>query len=207
MNQSLPPLRRIVQRPIVPVQSMRVEKSRNKTTSRHVFKLDTFNVPKIGFGAPSSSLNNSRYDQRSRRSASPATDGAGFGFSSTLPLNSVNSISGFKYGQSSNPSALASVTNRVNAINKHQEKVSSVANSAFYKAAASSFNDSSPSVVNIAASTVRNKQKLTISCDNENSSSSNEQTDEDMEQSTEQHEEEEEESLPIAMPEATKMEN
>ncbi|KAM8708512.1 hypothetical protein ACLKA7_015483 [Drosophila subpalustris] len=186
MNQSLPPMRRIVQRPIVPVQTMRVEKSRNKAASRHVFKLDTFNVPKIGFGAPSHSLNNnhnSRFEQRNRRNASPAPEGSGFGFSaSKMPLNSVNSISGFKYGQSSNPSALASVTNRVNAISKHQEMVSSLANSAFYKAAASSYNDSSPSVVNVAASTVRNIQKSTAtSSDNEMSTSSSDQNEEDAE--------------------------
>jgi len=60
MNQSSPPMRRFVQRPIVPVQSMRVEKSRNRAASRHVFKVNEFNVPKIGFGLPSSSLDTKR---------------------------------------------------------------------------------------------------------------------------------------------------
>ncbi|XP_060655221.1 LOW QUALITY PROTEIN: uncharacterized protein LOC132790633 [Drosophila nasuta] len=199
-------MRRMIQKPIVPVQTLRVEKSRNRTASRHVFKLDTFNVPKVGFNAPSMqgpTLHNAR------RSASP---GSGqLGFAATLPLNAVNSISGFKYGQSGNHSALASVTSQANAITKQQELVSTLANSAFYKAAASSFNNANPSVVNTAAKTVRSKQQQQQLQQAESDHSESEQVDEDVEQSTDQQDEDEESSASsssdISKPEATKMEN
>ncbi|KAH8405016.1 hypothetical protein KR222_004361, partial [Zaprionus bogoriensis] len=149
-------VRRPAYRPVVPMQSLRVEKSQNRAPPRHIFKLDTFNVPKLGYAAPV--VGNHRSDQRERRNASAA---AGLGFAAGYPpLSAVNSISGFKYGQNSNPSPLAAVTSQVNAINRQQEMVSSLANSAYYKAAASSFNNADPNVVNIASSTMRgSKQK------------------------------------------------
>ncbi|KAH8370613.1 hypothetical protein KR093_004360, partial [Drosophila rubida] len=190
-------MRRLVQKPVVPVQTMRVEKSRNRAPPRHVFKLDTFNVPKVGFNIPASSM--SAQHQRPRRAGSP---GAPLGFAATLPLNAVNSISGFKYGQSANPSALVSIASQVNAHSKQQEIVSSLANSAFYKAAASSFNNASPSVVNVAVNTVRNKQQQQqqhqqtqqqqpqVECEQVES----EQVDEDVEQASNDHHEEDDET-------------
>lgn len=135
---------------IVPIQTMRVEKSFNRSPSRHAFKLDNYNVPKIGFRDATASLNSSvayRTDQRSRQGA--------FGFIAPKHLGVRNNIS-LKYGNS-NPSALASVTSQVNAIYKQQESVSSLANSTFYKAASSSFNSINPSVVNMAAKTLNSR--------------------------------------------------
>ncbi|XP_030567558.1 uncharacterized protein LOC115767419 isoform X1 [Drosophila novamexicana] len=143
-----PPIR-VMRRPIVPVQTMRVEKSINRNPSRHTFKLDTFNVPKIGFRDSNMTASMNRSDQRDRRS--PV-----MGFAAPTSLSAVNSISGFKYGNS-NPSALASIASQVNAAHRQQEMLSSVANSAYYKAASSSFNSKSPSVVNVAVNSAPNR--------------------------------------------------
>ncbi|XP_064545320.1 uncharacterized protein TrpRS-m isoform X2 [Drosophila montana] len=143
-----PPIR-CIRRPIVPVQTMRVEKSFNRSPSRHIFKLDTFNVPKLGFRDTKMSSSNNRSDQRERRNSS-------LGFAAPSSLSAVNSISGFKYGNS-NPSPLASITSQVNAAHKQQEMVSSLANSSYYKAASSSFNSKCPSVVNVAVNSAPNR--------------------------------------------------
>ncbi|KAH8261629.1 hypothetical protein KR044_012608, partial [Drosophila immigrans] len=212
-------MRRMMQKPIVPVQTMRVEKSRNRTPSRHVFKLDTFNVPKVGYNSSSTGqLSAFSTQQRTRRSASPTAGqvGTSIGFAASLPLNSVNSISGFKYGQSANPSALASLTSQANAINKQQEMVSSLANSAFYKAAASSFNNANPNVVNVAVHTVRSmqqqqQQEQQLQQQAESDQNESDQADEDVEQSSLDTQEDDEESSTSSdgsgKPEATKMEN
>lgn len=150
-DQSQLPLQRPVYRPMVPTQSLRVEKSQRLSTPRHVFKMDSFNAPKMGFSI--TNVKNQYSEHRSRHR--PPSTGLGFGHH---PLDTVNSISGFKYGQNSKPGAVASVTSQVSARHKSQEVV--LANSSFYKAAASSFN-------NVAAKSVRSIKQKALASGNE----------------------------------------
>ncbi|EDV97852.1 uncharacterized protein LOC6557638 [Drosophila grimshawi] len=135
----------------VPVQTMRVEKSKNLMPSRHIFKMDQFNVPKMAFRDPGVVYAGKRPDQRERRTAV-----LGFSAAEYLATDNSSRLAGASYAGNANHSALAAVTSQVNAAVKDQERFSSLANSAFYKTAASSFNNTNPSVVNVAASTMQN---------------------------------------------------
>lgn len=144
-------------RPMVPTQSLRIEKPHRLSTPRHVFKMDSFNVPKLGFMTNVSA----KYTEHRKRHRPPSS-GTGIGYHS---LDSVNSISGFKYGQNSKPGALATITSHVDAVNKSNDAV--LANSAYYKAAVNSFNSIDPSVVNIASKSVRSSKQKPITIGNE----------------------------------------
>lgn len=151
---------RPVYRPIVPTQTLRVEKPHYLGPPRHVFKLDSFNAPNLGFSA----ANISRPDQRTQYkqssfAAGAAATGLGFAAGGYPSLNTVQSISGFKYGQNANPSALAAVTSQVSAVSKQQELGGTLAHSAYYKAAASAYNSTDPSVVNYASQPIRSSKQ------------------------------------------------
>lgn len=159
LDQRHEPTQRPVYRPIVPTQTLRVEKPHYLGPPRHVFKLDSFNAPNLGFSA----ANINRPDQRNQYkqtavAAGAAASGLGFAAGGYPSLNTVQSISGFKYGQNANPSALAAVTSQVSAESKQQELGGTLAHSAYYKAAASAYNSSDPGVVNYASKPIRSSK-------------------------------------------------
>ncbi|ALC43870.1 CG7441, partial [Drosophila busckii] len=188
---------RLLRRPVVPLQTMRVEKFRNKGPPRHVFKMDSYNTPNIGFRAPTTS--SGKMDFRDRHSTASA---ANFGFSIAPDASMVNSISGFKYSQHSSPSAVASITSQVNAATKQQELVSSLANSAYYKAAATAFNNTNPNVINMAAGAVSASNRSNSTTSGNTASPAIEE-----EEAVVEEQEDEEELNAAAPSESTKVEN
>ncbi|XP_030385148.1 uncharacterized protein LOC115632228 [Scaptodrosophila lebanonensis] len=127
---------------VVPFQSLRVEKQRVRGPPKHVFKMDTLNVPSMGFRGP--------MGKPMRRNMPPSPGGLGF---TQLPHITNNTAPGQaaptpKYGgygggsQNANPSAVAAITSAVNAATRQQEMASSLANSSFYKAAIAAYKSS-----------------------------------------------------------------
>lgn len=111
-------------RRIVPVQRLRVEKARARGPPKHVFKIDNGNLPSIGFRAPNSLPGAVTLTNEQRQN---------------LQTNGT-------LGYSHNSSALATVTSAVNAANKEEDYVSTLANSVFYKAAVVAYNTSSANI-------------------------------------------------------------
>ncbi|XP_041448114.1 uncharacterized protein LOC111071282 [Drosophila obscura] len=117
MAQAQAMMRPPMRRPVVPTQTMRVEKER-KASPRYVFKMDTRNTPAIGFKLPSSAA------------AVPVGEGKGqrasnFGFTKPGIADGTD-----KFGQNTNTSPVASVMKKVNA-DRNQD---CLVNSAYYKA-------------------------------------------------------------------------
>ncbi|KAH8264970.1 hypothetical protein KR038_009854 [Drosophila bunnanda] len=113
-----PRVRRGVRRqPMVPAQSLRVEKQLGCTRSRHVFKMDSGNAPHIGFKLPPRMVANlaTGLAKENPRMAKPVPD----------------SLGSFKHGQNAIPSAVSLIAREINAPRK-QEFTCNLANSGFY---------------------------------------------------------------------------
>ncbi|XP_020801827.1 tryptophan--tRNA ligase, mitochondrial isoform X2 [Drosophila serrata] len=114
-----PRVRRMVRRqPMVPAQSLRVEKQLGSSRNRHVFKMDSGNAPHIGFKLPpkmAANLTSGGLTKENPRMAKPVPD----------------SLGSFKPGQNAVPSAVSVIAREVNAPRK-QEFTCNLANSGFY---------------------------------------------------------------------------
>ncbi|XP_017059027.1 tryptophan--tRNA ligase [Drosophila ficusphila] len=121
-----PTTQRVIRRPpVVPTQSLRVEKQLGSTRTRHVFQMDTCNAPHIGFKAPpafSASMVTGGLAKGKRPTVKPVSASLGFGHSQ--PGSS-------KHVQNVNPSAVSTIAREVNAAKKQEF---TCINSAFYAA-------------------------------------------------------------------------
>ncbi|KAH8259779.1 hypothetical protein KR026_010164 [Drosophila bipectinata] len=106
-------LRRI---PVVPTQTMRVEKERGSSKPRHVFKMDRCNAPSIGFKAPPTFPTTMVTGGLAKNRRPPARTGMGYTHTS----------------QNVNPSAVSTVAREVNA-SKQQEYTYNMTNGGYYK--------------------------------------------------------------------------
>ncbi|EDX10912.1 tryptophan--tRNA ligase [Drosophila simulans] len=135
MPQAVPP--RVIRRaPIVPTQSMRVEKQLGTTRTRHVFQMDTCNAPHIGFKPPpgfSSSMVTGGIAKNKRATVKPVTGNLGFGQQSQG--------GSYKHSQNVNPSAVSTIAREVNAAKKQEF----TCNPALYGSALESLSNSSRS--------------------------------------------------------------
>ncbi|KAH8309740.1 hypothetical protein KR067_002238 [Drosophila pandora] len=180
--------RTVVRRaPIVPTQSLRVEKQLGSTRPRHVFKMDKCNAPHIGFKAPPTF---------------PTTMVTGGLAKNRRPI--VKSGLGYTHNSHNvNPSAVSTVAREVNAV-KQQEFTCNLANSAYYK---STLNASANRTSDRSSSKDRSStmdRKVEASAEDEESRVVEEQHhDENAE-----HEEEKERDAEVVekSPEATKLE-
>ncbi|XP_017010057.2 uncharacterized protein TrpRS-m [Drosophila takahashii] len=127
MSQAAIP--RVARRPpVVPAQSLRVEKQLGSTRTRHVFQMDTCNAPHIGFKAPpgfAANMVTGGLAKNKRPTVKPVSGSLGFGHSQG---------GSFKSSQNVNPSAVSTIAREVNAAKK-QEFTCNMANSAFYASA------------------------------------------------------------------------
>ncbi|EDW94666.1 tryptophan--tRNA ligase [Drosophila yakuba] len=114
MSQAAVP--RVVRRaPVVPTQSLRVEKQLGSSRTRHVFKMDTCNAPHIGFKPPpgfSAGMVTGGLGKNQRPIVKPVTGALGFGQQSQG--------GSFKHSQNVNPSAVSTIAREVNAAKKQE---------------------------------------------------------------------------------------
>nr|XP_036670591.1 tryptophan--tRNA ligase isoform X2 [Drosophila suzukii] len=156
--------------PIVPTQSLRVEKQMGSTRTRHVFQMDTCNAPHIGFKAPpgfAANMVTGALAKSKRPTVKPITSSLGFGHSQG---------GSYKSSQNVNPSAVSTIAREVNAARK-QEFTCNMANSAFYAAALDSRANSKRSSEKTTAKT-GDSEFIIVANEDEEQTSSEEQREE-----------------------------
>ncbi|XP_016982070.1 tryptophan--tRNA ligase, mitochondrial isoform X2 [Drosophila rhopaloa] len=157
--------------PVVPAQSLRVEKQLGSTRTRHVFQMDTCNAPHIGFKPPpgfSANLVTGGLAKNKRPTVKPVSGSMGFG------QHSHGGSS--KHGQNVNPSAVSTIAREVNAAKK-QEFTCNVANSAFYASALDSRQSSNRSSEK-SSSKAQDSEFIIVANEEEEQNSSEEQREE-----------------------------
>ncbi|XP_017072172.1 tryptophan--tRNA ligase [Drosophila eugracilis] len=161
---------RMIRRPpVVPAQSLRVEKQPGSTRTRHVFQMDTCNAPHIGFKAPpkfAASMVTGGLSKTMRPTVKPISGSLGFG---------QHSHGGsYKNSQNVNPSAVSTIAREVNAAKKQEFNLT---NSAFYTSALESCTSSKrPSET--TTSKAGDSEFIIVANDEEEQSSSEEQREE-----------------------------
>ncbi|EDV51915.1 uncharacterized protein LOC6546357 [Drosophila erecta] len=167
MSQAAIP--RVVRRaPVVPTQSLRVEKQLGSTRTRHVFKMDTCNAPHIGFKPPpgfSASMVTGGLAKNQRPIVKPVTGALGFGQQSQG--------GSFKHSQNVNPSAVSTIAREVNAAKKQEF----TCNPALYGSALEPRSNSSRSSEK-TNSTTGDSEFIIVASEEEEQASSEEQREE-----------------------------
>ncbi|EDW41935.1 GM25723 [Drosophila sechellia] len=179
MPQAVPP--RVIRRaPIVPTQSIRVEKQLGTTRTRHVFQMDTCNAPHIGFKPPpgfSSSMVTGGIAKNKRATVKPVTGNLGFGQQSQG--------GSYKHSQNVNPSAVSTIAREVNAAKKQEF----TCNPALYGSALESLSNSSRSSEK-TNSTPGDSEFIIVANEEEEQASSEEQREEAEEEDSAERERE-----------------
>ncbi|KAH8239561.1 hypothetical protein KR032_005538 [Drosophila birchii] len=109
--------------PVVPTQTLQVEKQLGSTRPRHVFQMDNINAPKIGFKQPpsfASKMVNGGLSKGKHAAAKPVAHSLGFGHYSSAGTQ--------KQASSAVPSALSMIAREMN-VPKKQEFTYNPANS------------------------------------------------------------------------------
>ncbi|XP_017111908.1 tryptophan--tRNA ligase isoform X1 [Drosophila elegans] len=154
--------------PVVPAQSLRVEKQLGSTRTRHVFQMDTCNAPHIGFKPPpgfSPNLVTGGLTKVKRPTVKPVPGSMGFGQQAQGALSNQ--------GQNVNPSAVSTIAREVNAAKKQEF----TCNPAFYASALDS-HQSSTRTSEKSSSKATDSDFIIVANDEEEQASSQEQHEE-----------------------------